>query len=309
MKSKHILAAVAALVAGGAHAQATTEIYGRINLSVERQDTDGDKHSGLFDNSSRIGFRGHEDLGGGLKVGFVLEHGFNADTGAASTSSNAVGAFWGRESTLSISGGFGTFRFGNMPASEAYFATADYVSMHNHDTGSSADALYGFVAVGQLTSTIAYTSPTVNGLRLDVQYGMKEGVRDAPLSMAVNYDAGALHLGLGYEDFDGNKSTALRALYEMGDITVGGYYEKGSGDTRYNNFRVSGMYTMGASEFHLNYGKRGDTNDISGTDADQFTAGYNYNLSKRTKLYGFYTKLSVGSADFSSIALGVRHNF
>jgi len=309
MKSKFVLAAVAALVAGGAQAQATTEIYGRINLSAERQKVNGDTDTGIYDNSSRIGFRGHEDLGGGLKVGFVLEHGFNADTGAASTSSNAVGAFWGRESTLSISGGFGTFRFGNMPASEAYFATADYVSMHNHDTGSSADALYGFVAVGQLTSTIAYTSPTVNGLRLDVQYGMKEDVRDAPLSMAVSYDAGALHLGLGYEDFDGNKSTALRALYEMGDITVGGYYEKGSGDTRYNNFRVSGMYTMGASEFHLNYGKRGDTNDIDGTDADQFTAGYNYNLSKRTKLYGFYTKLSVGSADFSSYALGIRHNF
>jgi predicted porin len=304
MKSKIVLAALAALTAGSAFAQGSTEIYGRLNLSVERQKTDGDTRTGMFDNSSRIGLRGSEDLGGGLKVGFVIEHGFSADTG------EAVGAFWGRESTLSLSGSMGTLRIGNMPASEAYFATADYVSMHNHDTGSSADALYGFVAVGALQNTIAYTSPTANGLRFDVQYGLKEASKtDNPLSMAVNYDAGALHLGLGYEDYAGNRSTALRALYEMGAFTVGGYYEKGSGDTRYNNFRLAGMYTMGASEFHLNFGKRGDTNNVNGTDADQTTLGYNYNMSKRTKLYGYYTKLSAGSSDFSSFALGMRHNF
>jgi predicted porin len=304
MNSKIVLAALAALTAGSAFAQGSTEIYGRINLSAERQKLDGQTDTGIYDNSSRIGLRGSEDLGGGLKAGFVIEHGFSADTGEAN------GTFWGRESTVSLSGSLGTLRLGNMPASEAYFATADYVSMHNHDTGSSADALYGFVAVGALQNTIAYTSPTANGLRFDVQYGLKETSKtDNPLSIAVSYDAGALHLGLGYEDYAGNRSTALRALYEMGAFTVGGYVEKGSGDLSYNNFRLAGMYTMGASEFHLNVGKRGDTNDISGTDADQATLGYNYNMSKRTKLYGYYTKLSVGSSDFSSFALGIRHNF
>lgn len=312
MQSKFILAAVAALAAGSVHAQGSVEIYGRINLSLERQDIGGTKASGMYDNASRIGLRGTEDLGSGLKVGFVLEHGFNADTGSANTGGNHVGGFWGRESTVSLSGSFGTVRLGNMPASEAYFATADYVSMHNHDTGSSSDALYGFAATGQLTSSIAYTSPTMSGLRLDIQYGFKEGTRpDAPMAIAANYDAGPLHLGFGYEEFDGSKSTAIRALYEMGAFTVGGYYEKGSGDARYNNIRLAGMYTMGASEFHVNYGTRGDTNDISGTGADQMTLGYNYNLSKRTKLYTYYTRLNFDApgADFSSYAVGIRHNF
>jgi predicted porin len=306
MQRQIIIAAAAALLAGSALAQNSTEIYGRINLSLERQDVGGDNKSVVQDNSSRIGFRGTEDLGGGLKAGFVIEHGFNADTGAA------AGSFWGRESTVSLSGGFGTLRFGNMPASEAYFATADYVSMHNHDTGTSSDALYGFVSVGALQNTIAYTSPTMGGLRLDVQYGLKETTKtDNPLSLAANYDAGPLHLGFGFEDYNGNKSTAIRALYEMGAITVGGYYEKGSGDTKYNNIRVSAMYAMGASEFHANYGNRGDTNDIDGTGANQFTLGYNYNLSKRTKVYAFYTRLDtdIAGADFSSVALGMRHNF
>lgn len=309
MKSKIVLA-VAALMAGTAFAQGSTEIYGRINLTAERQKLNGTTDTGLYDNASRIGIRGTEDLGGGLKAGFVIEHGFNADTGSASTTSNEAGGFWGRESTVSLGGSFGTVRLGNMPASEAYFATADYVSMHNHDTGSSADALYGFVAVGSLTSAIAYTSPTVNGLRFDVQYGFKEGTKtDAPISMALSYDAGALHLGLGHEDYDGQKSTAVRALYEMGAFTVGGYYERGSGTVGYNNFRLAGMYTMGAAEFHLNYGKRSGENGLA--DGDQFTVAYNYNLSKRTKLHAFYTNLDLanGVVDFSSYGLGLRHNF
>ena len=68
---------------------------------------------------------------------------------------------------------------------------------------------------------------------------------------------------------------------------------------------------MGASEFHANYGNRGDTNDVDGTGANQFTVGYNYNLSKRTKLYTYYTRLDteIANADFSSFAVGIRHNF
>ncbi len=305
MKTPFAILTIATLSAGGALAQSNVEIYGRINLSLERQEVNGQSAKGMYDNSSRIGFRGAEDLGGGLKAGFVIEHGFSADTGEAD------GTFWGRESTVSLSGGFGTLRLGNMPASEAYFATADYVSMHNHDTGSSADALYGFVAVGALQNTVAYTSPTVGGLRFDVQYGLKETSKnDNPMSIAVSYDAGPLHLGLGHEDYDGLKSTALRALYEMGAFTVGGYVERGSGDAKYHNVRIAGMYAIGASEFHLNLGKRGDTNSIDGTDADQLTIGYNHNMSKRTKLYAYYTKLDVGTiVDFNSFALGVRHNF
>ncbi len=303
MQVKHLIAAAAALVAGSAFAQ-STEIYGRINLSFERQEANGVKNTAVQDNSSRIGFRGTEDLGGGLKAGFVIEHGFNADTGSA------AGTFWGRESTVSLSGSFGTVRLGNMPASEAYFATADWVSLHNHDTGTSSDALYGFVATGILNSAIAYTSPTVSGFRFDIQYGLKETSKpDSPLSLAVNYDVGPLHVGFGYEDYNGNKSTAISGLYSMGAFTFGGYYEKGSGDIRYNNFRLSGMYAMGASEFHLNYGNRGNTNGVGGTDADQVTVGYNYNMSKRTKLYAFYTKLEFAGNDFNSLALGIRHNF
>ena len=106
----------------------------------------------------------------------------------------------------------------------------------------------------------------------------------------------------------------------MGALTVGGYLEKnsGNGNSR-TNVRLAAMYAMGAGEFHANLGLAGKVNSIADTDAKQFTLGYNYNLSKRTKVYGYYTKVdnsanvsyysSAAGSDFSSLALGVRHNF
>ena len=102
---------------------------------------------------------------------------------------------------------------------------------------------------------------------------------------------------------------------------MGGYYQRNDEDllgTR-NNFRVSGMYALGASEFHLNVGRANSWSNVSDSAATQYTVGYNYNLSKRTKLYGYYTRVnndtnasynsSAVGKDFSSLAAGIRHNF
>jgi predicted porin len=324
MKRTLLVAAIAALGAGAAAAQSNITIYGRMNTSVERWNVAGEKSSEVVNNASRIGFKGTEELGGGLQAHFVLEHGLNSDTGAQTVGPSArfpQGQFWNREATVGLTGSFGTVRLGMMPASEAYFATADYVSMHNHDTGTSADALYlpTALAFGGLDNTVAYTTPNFGGATVAIQYGVKETKVDNPLSVAVNYDRGPLHLGLGFEEFDGLRSLALRALYELGAFTVGGYYERNSGSSTAlgipsldrNNFRLAGMYVMGSSEFHANVGIAGDTGDVPDTALQQYTLAYNYNLSKRTKLYTFYTKLDsdLAGADFSSLAVGIRHNF
>jgi predicted porin len=315
MKRSLIVAALAATAATSALAQSNVTIYGRLNTSIERLKDGNVSRTDMLNNSSRIGFKGTEDLGGGLKAMFVIEHGFDSSTGAG------AGTMWGREATVGLSGNFGTVRLGNMPASEGYFATADYVSMHNHDTGTSSDAFYaGSALICGLSNTIAYTSPTFSGVSVAVQKRVKETGNVDPLSLAANYDAGPLHLGFGYEECNGAKSTAVRGLYEMGALTVGGYIEKNSGNnTGRTNLRLAAMYTMGAGEFHANLGLAGKIDGVDDTDAKQFTLGYNYNLSKRTKVYGFYTKVdnsanvnyysSANGSDFSSLAVGVRHNF
>nr|WP_297353489.1 porin [uncultured Caldimonas sp.] len=299
------IALVAALIGASvpAFAQSNVTIYGRMNVTVERQKTGDDTEMRMMNNSSRIGFKGSEDLGGGLKANFLLEHGLSPDTGAAAAT------FWGRESWVGLSGGFGALRLGNMP-SGTYFASADYVSMHNHDTGTSADALYAYLM--RDTNKISYMTPNFGGFVGELQYSLKEAdsVENA-WEVSGNYDLGPLHLGGGYVKNGDDKLFVFRGLYELGAFTVGGYYERDSfdGDKR-NNFRVSGMYTMGASELHANVGIAGDTGDQDDTGAKQYTLGYNYNLSKRTKVYGYYTRLSPDTGDkFSSFAVGVRHNF
>lgn len=335
-KKLALVAAMTAAFTSVAQAQSNITIYGRINTTVERLDLDGETETAVNNNASRIGFKGTEDIGNGLKAHFVLESGFDSSTGEAD------GRFWGREATVSLSSSeFGTVRLGNQTASEAYFATADYVSMHNHDTGTSADAFYGLgfrIATGKLQNSIGYTSPTISGFRFDAQVTEDEdNVGPRRVSLAGNYDAGPLHIGLGYEEFDELKSFAVRGLYEMGAITLGGYIEQTSGEFEFENavfpsaivdadrlnVRVAVMYTMGASEFHANYGNAGELDDITDSGAQQYTLGYNYNLSKRTKVYGYYTaikmdgaggvglysNLSTAAEDFSSFAVGIRHNF
>ncbi len=335
MKRSIFLAALATLTSGAALAQSSVTIYGRLNVTAERQ-KDGDTTLNVLQNSSsRIGFKGTEDLGGGLKASFLLEHGFNPDTGAAS---QGAAGFWSRESWVGLEGAFGKVRLGNMGPTAAYFATADYISMHNHDTGTSSDAFYLYPGV--VTNTIAYATPTIAGFSGEAQFGLKEASQTKnTFVLAANYDAGPLHLGAGYVSSptglatppasDSAKEFGVRALYEMGAFTVGAYYinnkiDDGAGNSlKRNAIRLSGMYAMGASEFHANFGKasnfkaNGTTVDNSG--ATQFTLGYNYNLSKRTKVYGFYTQVSnddnaIYSVSnfgdkFSSLAVGVRHNF
>lgn len=302
---------LALAAAASAQAQSSVTIYGRMNLTMERQKAGSDTKTVLQNNSSRIGFKGTEDMGGGLKAGFQLEHGISADTGLATQS-----AFWARQSELFVGGNFGTLRLGNF-TSEAYYATADYVSNHNHDTGTSSDAFYAYV--GRNTNKVAYRLPAMGGFSLEGAVALHEQTNGGKHSydMAANYDAGPLHLGAGYEKNGNANQFAVRAFYELGDFALGGYVQRDKNAYAAGNrttTRLSAMYTLGGlTEFHANWGHAGNYSDVGGdSSANQFTLGVNYKLSKRTKVYGFYTKVDDKGAiygDFSSVAVGVRHNF
>jgi len=331
-------AAVSMLAAGAAFAQAEVSVYGRANVSLEEQKVGSKSESVLVDNQSRVGVRAKRDIAGGMSVGATLEAGINFTNGAHNPSN-----FFAREATAFIGGSFGQVKVGRMAASSAYFATADYVSNHNHDTGTSADALYDFIATGSLKNAVGYTSPKFGNLQLEAQYGMKNGTgvdgTDArsinPMALAANYNMGALALGLGYERGDNwmtasatdyASQTTLRAYYTMGALGFGGYVQRSSG-TNFdrNSYRLSAMYTQGQNEYHVNYGSAGNRGGVASTGADQFTLGYNYNIDKQTKVYALYTQINNKSGaaynpgrlfvgptagqDVTSYGVGVRYNF
>lgn len=317
--SRLLLALLAVVGSSAALAQSSVTLYGRVNTSVEHQKAGDLKVNGMFNNSSRFGFKGVEDLGGGLKAGFQLESGFDSSDGSSAKS------FFGRQSEVNLSGGFGMLRLGNFTP-ESYYATADYVSMHNHDTGSSADVLYyDPVAYGELgqKNKIAYRTPDLGGFTAEAAVLMHEKTSGGKngYDLAANYAMGPLALGAGYSQVDSDKQLGLRALYTIGQFTLGGYYQRNDEEllgTR-NNFRLAGMYAMGASEFHLNAGRASKWSNVADSAANQYTIAYNYNLSKRTKVYTYYTKVDnknnatyatgAPGQDFSSFAVGVRHNF
>jgi len=272
----------------------------------------------MQNNSSRWGLRGKEDLGGGMVTGFILESGFNPTNGTAQSS------FFGRQSELNLTSGYGMVRLGNF-LSEAYEASADYVGMHNHETGTSQDAFYAYI--GRSNNKVAYRTPNFGGATFEAAV-TKGGTQYRTYDYALNYDAGPLHLGAGYETNspanNNAKEFSLRALYEMGPLTVGGYVQRdtdgwGTGLGDRTSFRLAGMYVIGATELHLNYGRAGDySKNVADTSANQYTLEVNQNLSKRTKVYAFYTKISGNGDKFyannnfgltSSVAVGLRHNF
>ena len=293
MKRSIFVAAIATLAAGSALAQSSVSVYGRLNMTVERIAQGGQNIYRLNDNASRLGFRGVEDLGGGMKASFLMEHRFSADTGTA-----AAPRFWDGESWVGLEGGFGKVRLGYFGPSMAYFTTADYISMHNHDTGTSSDAFYAYSSF-PLQNAISYTSPSIGGLVIDAQLGLSENSQAGrKYALSANYVAGP--------------------LYELGDFTVGAYYIRNDGTfgagTKRDAYRGAVMYTMGPGEVHLNVGRAGDIKGLLGDQsATQLSIGYNHNLSKRTKAYTYYSRVSDDArfytGKFGTFALGVRHNF
>jgi len=327
-----LLATLALLGSSAALAQSNVTLYGRVNTTVENQRVSpqvgkASSVTGLHNNASRWGVRGTEDLGQGLKAGFVLESGFASDTGAGTKwTHDTSGMSFARQSELNLSGNFGMLRLGNF-VPESYSVSADYVSMHNHDTGSSADALYYDPVWFDGLSTknkVAYRSPVFGGVTVEGSVSLHErdtAARKNGYDLAANYKLGDLALGAGYSQIDDDKQLGLRALYSFGPYAVGGYFQRNDEEVRgkRNNFRIAGSYALGASEFHVNFGHVNKWSHIQDSDANQWTLGYNYNLSRRTKVYAYYTKVDnkeaagygsgAAGADFQSLAFGLRHNF
>jgi predicted porin len=325
------------------------QIYGRVNVTMERIETDNSTNPAVpnqsnyefVDNSSRVGLRYSKDLTAGLKAIFQIESRVNVTDGGD--------VFSSRDSFAGLQGGFGTFRLGRT-IGPVYYATYDYISMHNHDTGTSSDALLAGTVVGNagfMNNTLWYTSPKIGNFTIDAAFSLLGEQRQAPgmdqprhIGLVGAYDAGPLHAAISYANTKndavlspgvGTDSTAftvggaydfkfmvLGALWEMAETDIVG----GSVDSNY--WRIAAMFPVGQHEFHVNYGLVDADGDRGAT---QMTLGYNYNITKLTKVYAFYTMVDndtngnfvmggstttiqgATGAQYSSIAVGLRHNF
>ena len=349
MKKLPLAFAMLAAFAGSAAAQSNVTIYGLIDGGVEHQSGGAagsvTKVTSGVQNASRIGFKGTEDLGGGLSALFTLENGFALDTGAMLQG----GALFGRQAFVGLKGGFGTVTLGRQytPIFTSLCGVIDPFACGLAGNAANLMSQGGTAATGggpRTNNAIKYAAPVISGVMAEVTYGLGETAGDTAalrtLGGQVGYAAGPLVVRLAHNNVNNatatlrSKVTTLGAKYDFGMAAVhfayainknavAGNTSVAQADTRDTMIGLSAPFAKGT--VLASYIRKSDQT-VAGNDANQFALGYTYALSKRTNLYtsfaridntvannavGFYTAgnaTDAGSGD-RSFNVGVRHTF
>ena len=340
-KSLIALAAVAA--SGAAMAQSSVTLYGVVDTSVAyvkgKKSVSGLLNSGAA--TSRLGFRGVEDLGNGLKAEFVLEGQVDPDDGTAG------GFNFKRQSTVGLAGEFGQVRLGRA-LTASYNAVSRYDVFGTVGLGSTQAWSEGYQ--NRSNNMISYISPKFAGFGVGIDYGFGEQKKNKTnryMGIGATYDNGPLSIGFGFDEknnvlmeeavaaYDDLKTWQLGASYDFAVVKLAGFYK----ETKYKD-SVSGVsegklkiWNLGVSApvgaagvVKAAYNNYKDSD--SSAKAQQFSLGYVHSLSKRTALYGTYAYLknkngagfelngafdgvkgANNSGKMQGVQVGVRHAF
>jgi len=341
MKKSLIALAVASAVAAPAAFAATSnvDVYGVMNIAVRDTNAANVSHD-IVDNASRIGFKGSEDLGGGLKALWQIEQQINA-TGNASTTdldsadgTQGIGetAFGGanlRNTFVGLSGGFGTVVMGRHDhpykmSTGKYNIFADTIGDYAGGAtrvGPTAVTQHGNGNTGgRPTDAIAYIAPTMNGLSLAAAIVTVNGdgadkATDA-WTVSAGYANGPLTVDAAYLNHQFTAGTAatelakLGAGYSFGDTKVGLVYEDvnapANADDR-NSSHLALSHAMGPIVLKATYA---DIDNKTTADQTLWAVGADYNLSKRTSVYGVYANGKTnGASARTGFDIGVKHSF
>jgi predicted porin len=349
MKKSLIALAIASAVSAPAFAATSNvDVYGVLNISVNFVDPDApgqdSSNPSITSTASRIGFKGAEDLGGGLSAIWQIESGFNADEQSGTLAS--------RNSFLGLKGGWGTVLAGNH---DTPMKMLGRMVDNFGDTLGDDRNLLGARYTGQnifdlrTKNTIAYVSPDFAGFQAVAAYVADWTTNGSALddnnfdaySINGTYKNGPLMLGAAYEDHNSPTDTAasendmwrLVGGFDIAGFKLAALYENIGGSNKANvrdGYGLFGSYAMGAFNFKANYLNVSDNDVANNTGADQWTIGADYAMSKRTTAYAYYAKVSndsgagyglgagAGASDQTignfgsnpdSFGIGMRHSF
>ncbi|MBK6470662.1 MAG: porin [Betaproteobacteria bacterium] len=302
---KKSLLALAALTAfaGVASAQSSVTLFGIVDAAA-RNTKNGNAGTikSLISgggNTSRLGFRGIEDLGGGMRAGFWLEGQVDTDTGG-------TGFNFARRATVSLIGGFGELRLGrdfvptysNWGAAEIF----GYVGV-----ATTANLRAGFLGQGSIATAvrtnnqIMYFLPAMGGLYGSINVGAGEGTGDKYVGGRLGYAAGPFNVGGAYGKSERGageiETMSVTGSFNMGFATLlAGYenseYTSGATSNDIDLITVAMTMPLGKGTLKAQYTKADSSS--ANFDATMFGVGYVYNLSKRTSLYTSYGSIDNG---------------
>lgn len=338
MNKKLLALAVAGAMAAPLAAQAEVTIYGVAHVSVDALDNDQDDGDGLFvsSNSSRIGFKGSEDLGGGLKAIWQLESRVDLD--------ESGGDFATRNSFVGLAGGFGAVIVGRHDTPFKIIGRkvdlfADQIGDSQNIISFGAEETVGNAGLWDLrpNNVIAYISPSFNGLQAIAAYvtspqtvaGINlgdEGNDDdnSAYSLNVTYSNGPLFVGAAYEVHnletiqgalggavteDNESAFRLAASYEFGAFKVTGLYQQiqdsaGIDGADRDTYGIGAAYSFGNNVLKAQWYTADDVDGLSNSGADMWAIGLDHNLSKSTTAYVVYAQTDNDSAASFSVSGG-----
>lgn len=315
-KSMLALAALTAF-AGAASAQSSVTIWGVADVSYGSVKANGKTATGLSTSglsSNQLGFRGTEDLGGGLRANFHLEGALTPDNGTA------AGLNFQRRSTVGLSGSFGEIRLGRDYTPSFWNATVydpfgtNGVGAANTagmlaaigatptTTGNGANAVRANNSIGYIGNfgAVHLHAMMARGEGASVNtsnyVGFRVGYVQGPLS--AHYGNGTTQ---GATDAADTKYSNFGAAYDLKIARVMGLYlqEKTSGGAKVTGQLVGLTVPMGAGMIRTAYSRYDVAN--SSNDWNKFAVGYVHNMSKRTALYGTYARVSNDGAQIASV--------
>ncbi|NVM76203.1 putative porin [Duganella sp. SG902] len=326
MKKSLIAIAVLAATSSAAFAQSNVTIYGIVDagITAERGGAAGSvsKVTSGAASASRIGFKGTEDLGGGLSAIFKLETGVRVDDG---TLDNTTSTLFNREAYVGLSSKTaGTLTLGRQytPYYETLRDVGDPFAMGYAGTAKNLFPVASFMT--RNSNAVVYKTPNLEGFTGSVSYSLGEVAGDASATRQVGgslgYANGPLNVAVAYNSKNNDTATVktagvghnalIAANYNFQVVKVFAAYskDKGLNSAPLNGSATAYGYTFGASQdstdaligltapvsesgtVMASFIRKNDK-EVANRDADQWAIGYNYALSKRTSTYVAYAKI------------------
>ncbi len=366
MKKSFVALALAGAFSGAAQAESTVEIYGIVDMGFVRETGDvpgltnptsttptahvapgGNKLTSGAQSGTRLGFKGTEDLGGGLKGLFVLETGIAAARGGF----NQGNAAFARQSFVGLQGNFGTLTLGRQytpyflamsqvgdPFASGLSGAAQNLMLAPFMQSTTAPGTSVVARPNQgirMDNTVKYTSPIFSGISGEIAYGFGEvtgsNTAGRVISAAIGYSAKPANVRLAYYRAnasslsapDATSSVMVTGNWDFGVAKVHAAYADSDEffNRKFRDYLIGASIPFGPHTVLLSYIFKDDRSALN-RDASQIAIGYTYALSKRTNLYASWANIDnkrgaiysvgnnseTGTGD-SAFNLGVRHMF
>jgi predicted porin len=348
MKKALIPLAVLGAMSGGVYAQTSVTVYGIVDAGISSESYGKGTVNAVTSGQvygDRLGFKGTEDLGGGLSALFTLESGFNINDGSMAQS----GTLFNRQSFVGLSGHAGTVTLGRQYTT-LFRAQLDYDPFFTGFAGNAGHMMSngGGSQTARTNNSIFYVTPTVSGFEGQLLYGLggvagnnqsgREmgaalGYKNGPLNVKVSY-----HNAINSVNNPTNNSASnlnLMGTYDFGAIKI---YASEQNNTRDNiegaiigsvvptvtygdhtrDSLIGMSMPFGNGSFRASFIHKADQTRSS-ANANQLGLGYIYAMSKTTDLYTSFSKINndalssirVSSAGASDrlFNVGIDHKF